>query len=213
MSEKYSFDTVFSHDGDVVQERVKPKRNYTAEEVEVLKQESFAAGRQAAEGDIAATLQQLGAQLSLILSTLIEERTGIRSEAVQLAAAVSKKLAGSLLERAPQDAIAELLEGAIDYLRDTPRVVVRVAPDLAEDLTSRLMDIVTHAGFEGQLVVMPEPGLNGPDCKIDWAKGGIEHDIGKAMAGIDKAIDEFLVAARLVDEMSVGETPQPLNTY
>jgi len=205
MTEKYSFDTVFTHDGGVLQERRKTKRSYTPDEVEALKMEAHIAGRTEAEGEMAGVLGAINMQVNEVLTTLIEERTSIRSEAVQLAAAVSKKLAGSLLDNAPQEAVVQLLEGAIDYLRDTPRLVVRVAPDLAEDLSSRLQEVVTHAGFEGQLVVMPEPGLAGPDCKIDWAKGGIEHDIGAAMAGIDKAIEEFLIAARLVDEIG-GDT-------
>lgn len=205
MTEKYLFDTVFSNEGDVLQERATVKRNYSPEEVEILKQQAFASGRQEAEGKITALLQGIGGQFATILSTLIDERTAIRGEAVELAAAVSKKLAGALLERAPEEAVANLLGDAVDYLRDAPRIVVRVAPELVEDLTTRLSEVAVRAGFEGQLAVMPEPGLVGADCKIDWAKGGIEHDAGASHEAIDKSIQEFLVAARLVDEMTGSE--------
>ncbi len=205
MTQKFSFDTVFSNEGDILQERPSVKHSYTPEEVEAVKLETFAAGRREADGEMAALLQVVGGQMATILSTLIEERTAIRGEAVELAAMISKKLSGALLKQAPEEAVVKLLGDAIDYLRDEPRIVVRVAPELAEALSTRLSEVVAHAGFDGQLVVMPETDLAGANCKIDWAKGGIEHDIGASVEAIDKSIQDFLVAARLVDEMTSNE--------
>ncbi len=201
-TEKYVFDTVFDSDGAILAERPKKKTSYNPEEVEALRLEAHAAGRREAEGEMAAALGRIGGQMAQVLSTLIEERTSIRAEAVELAVAVSKKLSGALLNLAPKDAVIELLSSIIEYLRDAPRIVVRAAPDLVAALKEDLGQLLSQAGFEGQLIVLPEPDLAAADCSIDWAKGGLEHNTEASVAIIDKAVENFLVAARLADEMA-----------
>lgn len=206
MAEKYAFDTVFDEAGKILSERPKEKKSYLPQEVEAIRQQAFADGRAEAEGEIADALAHLNHQMAQLLGNLIDERTTIRAEAVALASAVSKKLAGSLLDEFSADALMALLEDSISFLRDEARIVVRVSPALTEEIEQRLGGALRQAGFEGQLIVMGDDDLRAADCKVDWAKGGLEHNSEATMAAIDKAVHEFLAAARQIDEMSHNHT-------
>ena len=56
-----------------------------------------------------------------------------------------------------------------------PRITVRAAPAVTEVLEPRLADIAHQEGYEGRVMVAPDPAMAAGDCRIEWRGGGAER--------------------------------------
>ncbi len=113
-------------------------------------------------------------------------------EAVEVALAVSRQLAPGLITREPIAEIERLVSGILAQVRSAPHVVVRLASNLIESASSRLMKLAEARGYTGRLVLLPEPGLADDDCRIEWADGGISRDRAVIEARISEAVARYL---------------------
>jgi flagellar assembly protein FliH len=131
-----------------------------------------------AMGEISAGLKMLEARLE--------------AEAVEVALAVSRQLAPGLIAREPVAEIERLVSGILTQVRSAPHVVVRLASDLVESASGRLMQLAEARGYTGRLVLLPEPGLAADDCRIEWADGGITRERAAIEARIHEAVARYL---------------------
>jgi flagellar assembly protein FliH len=118
---------------------------------------------------LAASMLEIGDQVSVVLSET--ER-----DAIALALAIARRLAGAALARYPMAEIEDLARQTFRELRSTPHVVARVEPALVERVTALLERIGRETGFAGRIVVLGDELLSGTDVQLEWADGGVTRD-------------------------------------
>ena len=142
----------------------------------------------------AAAFERIGDTLDQLSQALAALEERLKAEAVEIAAAIARKLAPELVLREPFAEIAALATECFRQLAAAPHVVVRVNDALLETARTQLDEIARSRGFEGRLVVLAEPAIEIGDCKIEWADGGVIRDSGKTALAIDDAIGRYLGA-------------------
>jgi flagellar assembly protein FliH len=155
-----------------------------------------AAARVDAERRAATALERIASGIEALARTLTAVEARLETEAVEVAAAIGRKLAPELVAREPLTEMAALASECFRQLVATPHVVVRVNDALMASARERLDDIVRARGLESRLVVLAEPDIPPGDCRIEWADGGIVRDTAAATAAVDEAVSRY-VKARL----------------
>ncbi|MFY8153393.1 MAG: flagellar assembly protein FliH [Hyphomicrobiales bacterium] len=145
-------------------------------------------GRTEAEADETARLAGATQRLAAAMQDMVDQVTvavdAIELQAVDLALAVARRLAGAAIERFPTAEIERLVREAFSDLRATPHVVVRVEPMLVEPMTPLFERLARETGYAGRLVVLGDDALGASDVRIEWADGGIARDLATLDAGI-----------------------------
>jgi flagellar assembly protein FliH len=191
---KYTFDTVFGDQAEAQAQSAAPRARsaYSADEVERIKTEIFAAGKADAEAKAAAqkadAVKNVGAGIARVIHALDETQTRLRVESVELAIAVARKLAGASLDAFPLKEIEEVVTDCLHKLHREPRLVVRVSAGISDELQTEIHGLADRHGFAGRIVVLPEPAIRGADCRVEWAGGGLERDLESNLAAIDEAV-------------------------
>lgn len=167
-----------------------------AEAERVAYEKGLAAGREAAEAKAAGRLADEAARLASaaqsILAVLDVERDRFEGEAIRLAEAIARKIAGRLYDLHPREAVLAVVEEAIAPLRKAPHLVLRLAAEDVDPIREALSRIAQERGFEGRLVVIGEPTVQRGDCRIEWADGGIVLDRAATEAAVARALDAHI---------------------
>jgi flagellar assembly protein FliH len=152
-----------------------------------------------AQSDAAAgTLERIAASLAEATKALAAVEARLECEAVEVAVAVARKLAPTLIEREPFAEISALASSCFRELVAAPHIVVRINDALYAAAREKLEDITRAHGYEGRLVVLGEPSIAVGDCRIEWADGGINRDAGLADGAIAEAVARYISARRSV---------------
>jgi flagellar assembly protein FliH len=80
------------------------------------------------------------------------------------------------------------------HLDRTPKVAIKVAPDLAGAVQEKIGGLAAQAAFDGKLGVVGDASLAPGDCRVEWGDGGAERDQSRAWAQIDQAVESALGA-------------------
>lgn len=163
----------------------------------------FAEGRETGHAEARQAGAHLAAetlgQIERRLETLLTEREGARTAAHDLALQVTRAAFAKLFPRfVEQHGLAEieaLLTDCLARLGEEPRVVVRVADALYDELDGRLAALSAKAGFEGRIVLLSEPSLTSGDLRVEWADGGAERSAEALAAEIDAILEDALAGA------------------
>src|SRR3569833_3517788 len=142
----------------------------------------------------AIAFEHIGDALDRLSQGLTAMERRLETEAVEIAAAIARKLAPELMLREPFAEIAALATECFRQLATAPHVVVRVNDALLETARTKLDEIAKSKGFEGREVVLAEQAIEIGECKIEWADGGVVRDAGKTALVIDDAIGRYLGA-------------------
>ncbi len=142
----------------------------------------------------AAALERIGAELERLGRGLDAITAQLESEAIEVAAAVARKLAPELVAREPFAEIAALVRECFRHLVSAPHVVLRVNDELHATAREQLEEIARRLGFEGRLVVLAEPEIQLGDCHLEWADGGIIRDRAAVEAAVEEAVARYLKA-------------------
>ncbi|MEN9873972.1 MAG: hypothetical protein RL186_869 [Pseudomonadota bacterium] len=141
-------------------------------------------------------LTAIAANMNLMLDRLLEEAQTLRNEATHVAMIAARVIAGRALDAFGAEAVADILATTAAQLKDTPRLVVRVAPELAEIIEARLIGCAREAGFSGEIAVRADPDALAGDCTLDWGEGTIVYSREAALAAIDQAAQNWLQSAQ-----------------
>lgn len=203
-AKKFLFDVDFAKVGDG-----KPAEPVVTLAEHVLKLAEAEAAAQArgytqAQGDaevesgrrVAEALERIAAAIGAANNALHAIETRLECEAVEVAVAVARKLAPTLIAREPFAEIAALASDCFRHLVTAPHIAVRVNDALYAAAKEKLGDIVRARSFEGRLVVLAEPDIAPGDCRIEWADGGINRDSVAADAAISEAVTAYVSARR-----------------
>ena len=199
---KFSFDTSFdltdSYDGHLQeQEELPPEPTYSAEELAAARTEGFSEGHQAGFAESAASLENaavqalndIAAQLSSMAPMCQAGLDGCRRDSIAIAQAVARRTVDQLAQETALQMIEGVLGELLTRVIDEPRVVIRVHDDLLDSLQQRMPVVNEKSGFPGSVILLGEPELALPDCRIEWADGGAEYSHEAVMAEIDTLIE------------------------
>jgi flagellar assembly protein FliH len=125
------------------------------------------------ERRIADASSDIAAALNMLAANFASTSARLEGEAVDIAVAVGRKLAGELLATEPLGEIVGLVNDCFRQLVATPHLVVRVNDGLYDACRARLEELAKHSGFQGKLVILADPDIAGGDCRIEWADGGV----------------------------------------
>lgn len=177
----------------------------------IARQKGVQEGREAAEaraaGRVADEAQRLAAAAEAILALLDAERARIEADAVRVADAIARKLAGRLVDALPREAVLATFAEALEPLRRAPHVVVRLAAEDSGPIREAIERCARERGFEGRIVVLGEPGVGRGDCRIEWADGGIVRDAAVLDAAVSSLVDAHL--AGLVPPAATDDGADP----
>jgi flagellar assembly protein FliH len=98
--------------------------------------------------------------------------------------------------------ITDTLSHMTEALREA-KITIRVAPDLAEPLTSHIATISAKTGFTGQTIILGDESFGAGDCRVEWAHGGAERLMTDIDTWIEDAVGRYLAA---IEEPEAPET-------
>ncbi|HXS07241.1 MAG TPA: FliH/SctL family protein [Rhizomicrobium sp.] len=191
---KFTFDTEFRGQSDVVSDaaRARQKKTMTAEEIEALKAESEALGSQAAQVKAAENIERTISALTLSLRAALDrsraEIEAVRADAALLALAAAKKIAPAALAALPAGDVENALREAMHQAIGEPRITLRAAPEVIAALEGKINAIAHEEGYDGRVMLAADPLIDGADCRIEWRGGGSE----RSEAAIEAALDALI---------------------
>lgn len=199
--EKFAFDTVFDGNGGVARSTPRPKRFFSAEEVEAIRSQAFAAGEQKALGEMAAVqaraLTDIARTAEQGLGGLARVAHAHREGSAGLALACARAIAGEVLEMFPRAALQQALESLAREIESEPRLMVAVAPGLGEGLQDLLAATAAAGGFTGQILVREDPSHTGAAFTLDFGDGSATYDPDEAAQRVRAALKAALATEGL----------------
>lgn len=160
--------------------------------------EGLAAGERSAVSQAAQTLASaagtLATQSAEMAAALDDAINQAQHDAIELAAAIGRKLALHLLARYPTAELDALIAECMQSLGSVPHLVVRCHPKIADGIRDIATAHMQTSGFSGRLVVMGDPDQRMSDGKLEWVDGGLVRNIGATSKDIDNKITTYLAA-------------------
>ena len=194
---KYMFDEDFATGEKPTITVVEAERRRVDAEAQAHRK-GFAAGLAQAQGEaaqrIATALGLIADGLSRLDRALGGIETRLETEAVEVAVAVAAKLAPQLVAREPFAEISALANECFHQLVTTPHIVVRVGADIYDLAKDKLEETARARGYEGRLLVTPDPAMAPGDCRIEWADGGVNRDQAATLSAIDDVVGRYVAA-------------------
>jgi flagellar assembly protein FliH len=198
---KFGFDTVFDSTGDVAYAAARPKRLFTAPEVEQIRARAYAEGESSAvaraEEAAAAALAEIARGARAALGTLAQVAHEHREGCAELALAAARTIAGAALEQFPEAPAAAALQALTREIEATPKLIVRTAVELVERMQTALDQTAQASGFPGQIVVKGDAALPPAAFVLDWGDGRAIYDPVEAADRVAVALHTALAAEGL----------------
>lgn len=197
VAQKFTFDTVFEDSGRVIAP-VRPKKVFSAEEVEQIRKECFAEGERSAvalaQQAQAMALQQIAMAAQGALGGLATVAHEHRAGSARLALAAARKIADAALDRFPEAPAAAALDALAREVEAVPRLIARCAEGQVEAIQAALDGAAHSAGYPGQIVVRADPSLPLAAFVLDWGDGSAAFDPDASAARVSQALEEALAA-------------------
>lgn len=203
---KYTFDQAFDGGAksryDVELERIRQE----GEEAQLLaRSQGLEEGRSQVLHEIEAqtleTLNQVSQAAHALFSQQAQLETSLKQEMVQLAYAIAAKLAPALMREHPLDEVEALIMDCMATAHKEPRLVVRVASNIADAVNDRIQDMKAGTNFPGDIVLIGEQSFGPQDCRVEWPDGGTERRYIDVQKEIESAVQRFVMS----DSETVGE--------
>lgn len=191
---RFAFDREYAADGTVLRDGERVRRIFTEDEARAM---ADAAANQAAEGDaarMAETLRQISGRMQAVLARMDDESEAMRADAVRLALAAARSIAGAALDRYGADTIEACAREALAELRAEPRLAVRVAPHLVEEIAERLDSEAARLGFEGAVIVRADADVGAGDVVLEWRAGAVERTAADIEQRLEDTARKWLAA-------------------
>jgi flagellar assembly protein FliH len=196
---KYSFEPMFTKAGATPPGRANRRKVLTDDDLAAAHASGLEQGRHEElvklESSMAELLGAIAQSMHQVQGQLADEIHSLRQDAAEVALTAARSIAGSALDAFGQEKAAEIVAQAVGQLRDIPRIIVRVPPQLAQAIEERLISSAREAGFSGEIAVRPDPDILMGDCVLDWGDGLIVHDRAAAFAAIEAATQKWIASA------------------
>lgn len=198
---RYAFDTEFAADGAVAAQAPRPKRAFTPDEVEQIRKQAYAEGEAAGLASIAAeqalALAVIANACGQALPKLAEVAHEHREASARLALACGRAIADAALEKFPEAPVQAALVALAREIESAPRLVVTVAPEMAEKLQGVLNETALSVGFAGAVQVKSDTARSPRAFTLDFGDGAAAFDPQAAAARVSEALEAALAAEGL----------------
>jgi flagellar assembly protein FliH len=198
---KFEFDTVFDGAGAIASQAPRPKRLFTAEEVEKVRAEAYASGERKALASMKALQAQalagIGNALAGALNTLAVVAHEHRTHSAELSLACARAIADAALDRFPHAPVQAAMESLAREIESAPRLVVSAPADMVEGLQEILDETAQTIGYAGAIQVRATPGMPPAAFTFDFGDGSAAFDPQAAAARVAAALDAALAAEGL----------------
>ena len=222
MSDKFLFETSFEPedmDESVMPGRKPAKPKFGEEDLVKARAEGSAAGKESGRQEAMESIEQ---QISRALSAISERLTGLSQAqvqaserqtrgAIEAALMIMRKMFPHLAARHGLAEIESVVCDCLERLRTEPRIVIRVADSLLDQVEQRVSQLAAHAGFDGKIVFLSQEGLQLGDIRVEWADGGAERDSSRLWREIDQIIARIIGPIQSVAD-AAKPTPGPAPT-
>jgi flagellar assembly protein FliH len=202
--QRFGFDTEFDATGEVAYAAPRPKRSFTPEEAEQIRQQAYAEGERAAVTSITAqqmaALSEIARACGQALPTLANVAHQHRIGAAELALACGRAIAGAALDRFPEVPVQAAIEALGREIEAAPRLIVTASPELAERLQGLLDDAAARAGFVGAIQVRSDLAFGRHAFTLDFGDGAGSFDPAAASERVTDALQAALAAEGLHGE-------------
>lgn len=199
--EKFGFDTEFDAGGEVAYAPPRPKRSFTPEEVEAIRETAFAEGErkglQGAAAVQARATAEIAAACAQALPKLAEVAHEHRVGSANLALACARAIADAALERFPEAPAQAALVALAREIEAAPRLVVTAPAELAEVLQAALEQTAAAIGYPGAIQIRTDPALSPYAFTLDFGDGSAAFDPQAAAARVAEALDAAVAAEGL----------------
>ena len=194
----FAFETEFTPQGEVLSG---PDRKYfSRDETEVMNAKARADGeakaRQTVEAKGFASVDRIVANLAPVAAQLAGIAEQLRAEAAEMALIAAKRIAGTALDKAGEEAAAAAITDVVRQLKLNPVISVSVAPDALADVERR-MDHLRRLGVGASITFVANPNAKPGDWEVVWGEGSA----GFSRDGVEAAIDA-IIQARLQDPVA-----------
>lgn len=168
-----------------------PGRFYPFEEIDSMKAQAEEEGRAkgAAEGREAAwqeamnsiekqnsdTLGTIAAQLKDLFPVAHQTAETAFSTALGFSMALCRKIMPALAEKNALEEISALLEKNFHFLKEEPKITIRLNPAVVERMKPHIAEIVKKESYGGKVAVIRDDSIPEGDCRIEWKNGGLER--------------------------------------
>ncbi len=192
--EKFLFDMPFEIAED---DALGPNGQPARKALEEARAEGFADGKQAGADEIRRSIEQqmvqaldaISQQLGVLCQAQIDAVDRQARETVETATVIVRKLFPKLANSHGLAEIEALVRECLERLREEPRIVIRVADQMLDEIQSRIGALATRCGFDGKIVFLAQEDLEPSDVHIEWADGGAERDSKHLWRTIDEVIN------------------------
>ena len=194
----FAFETEFTAQGEVLSG---PDRKYfSRDETEVMNAKARADGeakaRQTVEAKGFASVDRIVANLAPVAAQLAGIAEQLRVEAAEMALIAAKKIAGTALDKAGEEAAVTAITDVVRQLKFNPIITVFVAPDALADVERR-MEHLRRLGVGASITFVGNPNARPGDWEVVWGEGSA----GFSREGVEAAIDA-IIKARLQDPVA-----------
>ena len=199
--EKFNFDTVFAADGNVLSATPRPRRTFTAEEVEQVRRTANAEGDRLAMASIdarqASALEAIAQACRQALPRLAEVAHEHRVGSAELSLACARAIAGAALERFPQAPVQAALASLAREIEAAPRLILTASAELAEGLQDALEETAQAVGYPGSIQVRAADDMAPGAFSLDFGDGSASFDPAAAAERVSQALHAALAAEGL----------------
>jgi len=203
--QKFLFETSFEAEDEAALKagggkQTPPAPSYTGRDLEQAREEGFARGRETGvesaraerDAEIKRSLAALGERLTQLAESADSAATRRGQDLLRLTVAMLQRLLPRLMAEHGVAEIEAVARDCFHRLRDEPRLVVRVADSLLDDVERRVTTLASRSGFEGRIVFLSQEDLRPGDVLVEWADGGAERNCGAIWKEIEVALSRAL---------------------
>ena len=193
-SNKFTFDTEFRVEGDVLSKAAlaRRKQTLTTEEIQNMCARAKQEGTQVSEVKASENINQTLAALVIAIRAALDQSHAeverVRAEAAMLAFAAAKKISAAALAALPAGDVETALREAMHQAIGEPRITLRAAPNVIAALRDQVEAIAHEEGYEGRVLLAADAAIKGADCRIEWRGAGSE----RSEAAIETALNVLI---------------------
>lgn len=148
---------------------------------------------------------QIAARQFITLASQHQEfLNGRTAELSELVLVICDKLAGDLISSFPAGTIESTVQSCLHILVEQPKVTVHVHSALVSVLPPILLAQLNGAGFEGELVVLPDHNVALGDCRVEWENGTAQRNTAQLWERVQDLLDQMSFA------LGVSVEPEPI---
>lgn len=141
------------------------------------------------------TLNAIDASLKELLARSQNDSQTAFTTAVGFAMAVCRKVVPALSEKNAVGEIQGLLEKNFHFLKDEPKISLRLNPFLADKIKPVLADLVKKESYAGKIAVIRDDSLPVGDCHVEWKNGGLQRNAQDVLNQTEELVKLYAQAA------------------